>query len=202
MLAVDISNYTGPLTPELLHDFQASQVSKVIVQAVDPPSPPYPVTQTKQQIDACVAAGMPVEAYIYFWNAWPAGVARALALLSPDKVSHVWLDVEDVSSPPEAGRIAAAIGEIQAAGFTTGIYTAKWYWPSSLGVLGQPLWVAQYDGVANLEFAPFGEWTKCEMKQYKLDEARAFGLSHYGDSQAQILAKKLHDLADEVSRLA
>lgn len=199
-LAYDISNYSGPATDQMIHDLQATQVSKVIVQSVNPPAP-YPTTQTVQQITALKAAGFEVEAYIYLWNQWAEGVDRALDLLPAGGVSRVWLDVEDVSSPPTIEGIGTALGKIQARGYTTGIYTARWYWPSNFNFSSHPLWVAQYDGKANLDFTPFGNWTKCEMKQYTTEEPRAFGINYFGKSPLQVIAEKLRVLADEVEQL-
>ena len=172
----------------------------MIVQAVDPPAP-YPATQTVQQILACRDAGMVVETYIYLWNNWPEGVDRALALLPPGVVTRVWLDVEDVSAPLTAPGLAAALAKVEAAGYSVGIYTARWYWPRELDLSRRPLWVAQYDGAANLDFEKFGGWDRCEMKQYTLDKARAFGLNHFGESAAAGLADRLRALADEVEAL-
>lgn len=200
-LAFDISNYTGPVTAQMISDFQATQVSKVIVQAVDPPNPPYPPGVTAQQIQACRDAGLEVEAYIYLWNGWPDGVDYALRLLDNQPISRIWLDVEDISAPVTVEGVGTALAKIIATGRQTGIYTAKWYWPAHLNFSSHPLWVAQYDGLANLQFDKFGGWERCVMKQYTLEAARAFGHNYYGLTAGQLLAEKLRALALEAELL-
>jgi hypothetical protein len=66
VLAVDISNYTDPLTPTAVEGLNGAGVSHVVVQAIDPP-PGYPVGRTRQQIQLCQSAGLTVDAYVRLW---------------------------------------------------------------------------------------------------------------------------------------
>ena len=56
MLAVDMSNFTDPLSSAAIAGFKAAGVGHVIVQAVDPP-PNYPAGRTRAQIQACLDGG-------------------------------------------------------------------------------------------------------------------------------------------------
>ncbi len=156
-LVVDISNWQGPLTADLVRCWRDQGVSRVIVQAVAPPAP-YPPGVTRQQIETCRQVGMPVDAYIWLWllGSW-ANFRWRLALLDGLDVDRVWLDVEDVSPdglaattvPQRIAQVHMALAEIRAAGHTAaGVYTGAWYWRGYMGntseFVGEPLWAALY----------------------------------------------------------
>ncbi len=178
-LAVDVSNYTGPLSAAALEAWKRRGIGLVIVQAVDPPAP-YPPTQTVGQIRACVAAGLQVEAYVYLWFTLGASdIKRKLELLKGLPISRVWLDVEDttathMSAKQRANLVMAALDVIQAAGFETGIYTGGWFWraeqymANTIAFRAFNLWSAQYDGIADASvFTPYGGWDRCTLKQFR-----------------------------------
>jgi hypothetical protein len=171
---VDISNYTDQLTPDALDAWRQLGIRRVIVQSLDPP-PGYPTGVTRQQVEACQAAGFSVEAYVYLWTSQPHDIARQLDLLRGLSLSRVWLDCEDTMAASPAMRVTAIRIGLQAiadAGFAAGIYTGRWWWTAYAGdpqdFSHLPLWPSTYDGVADRAqgFAAFGGWTEAAMKQY------------------------------------
>src|SRR6266567_2282508 len=97
-LAVDISNYTSLLTGAALDGLKTEGVSHVIVQAVDPLAP-FPPGQTREQIKACLDAGLTVDAYVWLWfDLDPSDIQHKLHLLDGLKIRQLWLDVEDTAA--------------------------------------------------------------------------------------------------------
>src|SRR6202022_2011437 len=96
MLAVDISNYTSELTPAALAAWKAGGVELVIVQAIDPP-PGFPAGRTQLQIEACLAAGLAVDAYVWLWfDAPTSDISSKLSILAGlPPVRQLWLDIQD-----------------------------------------------------------------------------------------------------------
>jgi hypothetical protein len=183
-LAVDISNYTGPITSDQVDSWRSAGVGLVIVQAVDPPAA-YPAGCTRQQLQMLNQAGMPAEAYVFFWfDSDPTHVDHALSLLEGVQVRRVWLDLEDVAaknydqSTTEA-KVADALRRCDAWSQAhnlppAGIYTGSWYWTSAdymgntQAFKDRDLWDAHYDYVADAVqgFQPYGGWAKCMVKQH------------------------------------
>lgn len=171
---MDVSNYTDAIPPDALARWVTSGITKVIVQAIIPPAG-FPPSVTRQQIEACKAAGLDVEAYVYLWTADPDDIARHLALLDDLGVSFVWLDCEDTTAASVTQRQAAirrGLKIITDSGFSTGIYTGRWWWtaylgdPQDHGLLS--LWLSDYDNHATLDPATpgFGGFTEVTMKQW------------------------------------
>src|SRR5579859_3271892 len=159
-LAVDISNYTGPITVAAVNAWRAAGVGLVIVQAVDPPAG-YPPGCTQQQIQTLNQAGMPADAYVFFWfDSPPNHVDHALSLLEGTKVRRVWLDLEDIAAkgydqPTTEAKVADALQRCDAWSQArnlpaAGIYTGSWYWASELYMgntqtfKSRDLWDARY----------------------------------------------------------
>lgn len=181
VLAVDVSNFTSPLTSSALQNLWNAGVRLVIAQAVQPASG---ASVTVQQLVAAKAFGFAVEAYVYQYLTDPAWITQCLALLDqaaaqgvvPDRL---WLDVEDVSVTLSPAATVAAIDRDLAAlqawskssGVlqTTGVYSGAWWWPrtgnaTKYAAAGVPLWPSQYDGVADPDvFTPFGGWTSAQV---------------------------------------
>jgi GH25 family lysozyme M1 (1,4-beta-N-acetylmuramidase) len=182
-LAIDISNYSGPVGAEQARGLVAAGVRRVIV-GTQYPRPPYPPGVAHEQIPALLAAGLQVHAYVYLWLAADCGeqVREAVERLAPwrAEIGGLWLDVEDTSADhlAAADRLAAVARAVEAArtlagSWPPGIYTARWYWQQAMAdtpaLAALPLWVAQYDGRADLVFTPFGGWRQAAMKQYAED---------------------------------
>ncbi len=132
---IDISNHQGlPATYRSAAWYQEAQF--VIVQAVDPPSPPWPPGVTVEQLRAAQADGKHVGVYVWLWNSGNhvADLASKLALIPGDvKLNmRLWLDVEDTTTPFDQERCLEALdlcdGWADVAGIPmTGIYTGDWY---------------------------------------------------------------------------
>lgn len=184
-LAVDVSNYTGPISPAQAQALRDAGVGRVVVQIVDPP-PGYPPSVFRQQIPVLIDAGLEVETYVYLWLAGNTGqqVRDTITKVTPwrDRLSpRLWLDVEDVSVPEDQdANVRAVQTAVGACSMSPGVYTAGWYWRPYMGDTAAfahlPLWVAQYDGEASFRFAPFGGWSACAMKQH-IGESSLAGLS-------------------------
>lgn len=183
-LAVDVSNYTDPLTPQSVENLKAAGVEMVIAQAIDPP-PGYPAGCTRQQIETCLAAGLHVDAYIWLWFDLDArDIERKLALLDGLAVRQLWLDVEDQSAARfdqatcEA-KVDAALMACDARrgtnGQPAGVYTGRWFWAdqqymgNTTRYADRELWDANYDHIADaaVGFVPYGGWTAPRIKQYQ-----------------------------------
>ena len=176
MNTLDISNYSRALDPWQVAAIRDMGVSKVIVQAVDPPAA-YPPGVTAQQLAELAAGGIGTEAYVYLWFEEDVSTIHSrLDLLAGSSVRRVWLDVEDGEGSTQftaddcLNKIGDAVSAIAARGFEVGIYTAAWFWGDWLGTEFSylPLWAAQYDGIPYPGvFNPFGGWSQCEIKQYR-----------------------------------
>ena len=183
-LAVDISNYTGPITADNVNAWRDAGVGLVIVQAVDPPAG-YPDGCTQQQLQTLNQAGMPAEAYVFFWfDSDPGHVDHALSLLEGVTVRRVWLDLEDVAArnydqATTEAKVADALKRCddwsQAHNLPpAGIYTGNWYWSNPHYMGNTPkfserdLWDSNYDYVAEAGqgFNAYGGWTACAIKQH------------------------------------
>jgi hypothetical protein len=183
-LALDISNYTGPITIADVAAWRDAGVGLVIVQAVDPPAG-YPPGCTLQQIQTLNEADMPADAYVFFWfDSDPGHVDHALSLLEGIKLGRVWLDLEDVSAKgydqaTTEAKVADALQRCDAWSQahnlpSTGIYTGSWYWASELYMgntqtfKGRDLWDAHYDYIPDAlqGFQSYGGWTGCVIKQH------------------------------------
>jgi hypothetical protein len=184
MLAVDMSNYTSPLTPAALDGLKSAGVGHIIIQAIDPP-PAYPVGRTRQQIQACLDAGLTVDAYIWLWFDRDIGdIQHKLSLLDGLPIRQLWLDVEDTAAvkydqPTTEAKIVAALEACDAysttSGERTGVYSGRWFWTDRRYVgncttfSDRELWDANYDDVADaaLGFKSYGGWEHVAIKQYR-----------------------------------
>jgi hypothetical protein len=184
MLAVDMSNYTDPLTAATIQQLKDAGVGHVIIQAVDPP-PGYPAGRTRAQIQACIDAGLTVDAYIWMWfDLDTADIQRKLGLLDGLAVHQLWLDVEDTAAikydqPTTEAKVtdalAACDGFTTLSGAKTGVYSGRWFWvdrrymANTSCFADRELWDANYDDVADaaLGFTTYGGWQRCVIKQYR-----------------------------------
>jgi hypothetical protein len=184
MLAVDMSNYTDPLTAATIQQLKDAGVGHVIVQAVDPP-PGYPAGRTRAQVQACIDAGLTVDAYIWMWfDLDTADIQRKLGLLDGLAVHQLWLDVEDTAAikydqPTTEAKVTDALAACDAfmtlSGAKTGVYSGRWFWvdrrymANTSCFADRELWDANYDDVADaaLGFTTYGGWQRCVIKQYR-----------------------------------
>jgi hypothetical protein len=177
MLARDVSNYSVPLTPELLEQWKAEGVGHLLIQAFPPDYQQY--AEQRNQMRAAVAAGLTFDCYVYDYLSDPTwlwgaldGIAQAL-----QQPHMIWLDEEDVQTDqgmdPEyrVYLIRARVQNVKDRGWSVGIYTGQWWWVPKTGnsseFSGLKLWTAQYDNIANASvFSPYGGWMECRVKQY------------------------------------
>lgn len=190
MLAVDVSNYSDALTAENVEALKAADVGLVIAQAVDPPTP-YPPTKTRDQIQTCLDAGMPVDAYVWLWFDLDASdIQHKLSLLDGLSIRQLWLDVEDTAaSKYDAAtceqKVADALALCDAYSTTSGqpcgLYTGYWFWTdrrymgNTVAFASRELWDAHYDLIPDVAvgFVPYGGWTAPRVKQYQGSSALA-----------------------------
>lgn len=184
MLAVDMSNFTDPLSPAALQGFKAAGIGHVIVQAIDPP-PNYPRGRTRAQIQACLDAGLTVDAYVWLWFDLDANdIQRKLHLLDGLSVRQLWLDVEDTASINYSqaaceAKVSDALAACDAyptlSGARTGVYSGRWFWldrrymGNCTTFADRLLWDANYDDVADtrLGYLPYGGWGHATIKQFR-----------------------------------
>jgi len=170
-LALDISNWGGELPDGMVAFWKAATVRRVVVGVS------HKVDMARQQLVAVIDGGLEAEAYIYmYWGQDPnVQVEYALQAIAGLPVRRLWVDFEDDKAPkddPDEVRqwIDTCLTWAARAGLPMGVYTAWWWWsvwPDNAEQFKDfPLWVAAYDGKANLEFPTFGGWTRCAMKQY------------------------------------
>jgi Glycosyl hydrolases family 25 len=176
--AVDVSNWTGPLSARALNDWKKAGIGLVIVQAVDPP-PGYPPSVTRQQCQAVLDAGLLLEGYVYHWISNLDRLKRELALLDGFAVRSVWADEEDVSGQWPVAQVVDQIHQACAvldsfpttSGSKAGVYSGAWWWGPRTGntteFSDRPWWPSQYDGVMDVQrVQKWGGWTQAALKQY------------------------------------
>jgi hypothetical protein len=135
---------------------------------------------TRAQLDAAVAAGMTVDAYVYlYWgSSITAQVQYALETIQGYPVTRLWLDAENSAAGYTPSQILQKIQEgLDACGSTPcGIYTAKWWWDPatnySTAFADVPLWYARYDLNPDFNdwyngYSDFGGWVDPTGKQYQ-----------------------------------
>jgi hypothetical protein len=169
--AVDVSHWSG--SGWSAECFVENGVTHLIAGTQNP-------TITRAQLDAAVAAGMTVDAYVYlYWgSSITAQVQDALSTIQGYPIIRLWLDAENSASGYSSSQILQKIQEgLDACGSTPcGIYTAKWWWDPSTtyatAFADVPLWYARYD--LNPDFndwysgvSAFGGWSDPTGKQYR-----------------------------------
>lgn len=171
--ALDVSNYTGPFTPEVAHCWRERGFSRLIAGTQRPEI-------TRGQLESALEAGLQVEAYVYlYWRFDTAAEVRAaIEAVSDLPVQRLWLDCEDSAEGFTPEQVLSQIGAaVSAAGsIPAGIYTGRWWWrpatADSVVFASLPLWHAEYTPRANLlpdfaAFEPYGGWSRPRMWQYQ-----------------------------------
>lgn len=182
-LAVDLSNYSGPISNQQARDLVNAGVSRAIVQAVRPD-----IRVHEQQIPNLIAAGIEVQGYVYVWySAGEQFIRDRVAWACSEfkrwpQITFVWADCEQADDTgfnyahadhdQVVQLTAAALDTIGQAGFETGIYTARWWWVPATGDSHYfsgvfPLWNANYDGDPDIDPAGYGGWDIPRMEQYQ-----------------------------------
>lgn len=168
MLAVDLSNYSGPLSPVQVAALKASGAYPIV--GLQFPGPGYPPGCADQQIGALLAGGF-TSLDVYFESTDPR-TAWAKVSQYRGHVRQAWLAVEDDSGFTTEGQIDDALVYIDSQlSSLCGIYTSAVMWakyvPNLTKYARRPLWNADYNGQQSLALpAPYGGWTVATMHQY------------------------------------
>lgn len=177
LAVVDISNFTGVLSPATVRCWQDKGIRRVIARISTEDA--NREATTIQQLLTCRDAGMETEGYLWrYWYGAPAAEVRAaLAVIADRPVKRLWLDCEERSpfTPAKTVEyIREGVEACEAAGMPTGIYTRKAWWEANTGnsdaFAHLPLWDSEPDRQPTLDgFTPYGGWTARAGKQYKFD---------------------------------
>jgi len=126
----------------------------------------------RTQIARALQAGFRVEAYVYLYWSKPIDtqIHDALSTIAGYQVHRLWLDVEDdahgVIMVNTLRRAVDACGNMPA-----GIYTSASKWQEIMGdspaFNSLPLWDAWFGHEQIGDFAVYGGWSRCEMRQYQ-----------------------------------
>lgn len=169
MVCLDLSNYSAHASAATV-----AATELVIIQAVLPP-PGYPPSETRAQLQAAQAAGVPADVYYFlFAGQSDAVILSHLSLTDGFSVRKKWLDIEESGLSVRYIAHVLSLLDAQAATYPiAGIYAAAWWDAQNRGVLDsfsatRQLWCAQYDNVADANvFTPFAGWAECRIKQYR-----------------------------------
>lgn len=166
--AIDVSSHQSrDLTGYIAMAGAEHVIVRMYMQGVEAPSTGHSIAQA----DSARALGCSVGAYGWLYtginNAGPRlQVQKQLAtafdaLLSIDAVPVMWQDIEHYEgSLPTPNEIDQALDECARQSVLGGIYTRKGVWDEigSPSFPGTPLWVADYDGIPDLDNSePFGD---------------------------------------------
>jgi hypothetical protein len=173
-LALDLSNYSSPITASAMSLWQSNGVKLAIIQCLNPP-PGYPAGQTRAQLQACQDAGLPVDIYFFlFAGQSPTTIQAHLGLANGFRIRRKWLDIEEPGlSVRSISQALVLLDAYPSLNQSSGIYSARWWAASNPGILdhfsaSRDLWCAQYDNIADASiFNPFSGWSNCRIKQYR-----------------------------------
>lgn len=171
-LAVDLSNYTPPLSADHIRCWKANNVELAIVQAINRPAP----QPTPQQLQVCAEGALDTDAYILPFET--TGLDELRARRSMTRGYHLgrwWLDLEEPMSLDYVRWVLAEMDTWDAVdNQVVGIYSAPWWWNrQAMGwwpteeFAHRPLWGMQQNLLR--PFVPFGGWTTYAIRQYWLD---------------------------------
>lgn len=199
--AIDISNYSGPMTAESIQAIQAANVKLVVVR-LSLETGRNQLGIARQQIVTLAAAGIPWQGYHWCYYDQPAGPSvRSLESAFGDiwagyYGSTLWLDDEDEDSIGEdnyrwlhrAGKAAKRLG------FTPGIYTRPSLWNGTdrelaPGILLDefatwPLWLTAWSSPFGTRPNPIARWSTVTMAQYRQGSLSIPGLGPFDPNAA------------------
>jgi hypothetical protein len=171
--AIDVSNYSGPFGPEAVACWRRQGFDHIVCGT-------QRATVTLQQLEAALAGGMSIAAYVYLYWAYDiaAQVQAARETVAGYPIERLWLDCEDEAAGRGPDEIVRLIGQAVAACGETphGIYTGRWWWVphtgNSTAFARLPLWHAEYTASPGLapgfdDFRAYGGWTRPVMWQYQ-----------------------------------
>ena len=165
----DVSNYTGPISPDQAESLAAAGIEHVIVR-ISPESEDLAAI-TRQQLGVLRAAGLAVSGYLFpEYDAAPGeSLARALGISGP--LRTLWIDVEPPGLPSAVIIRSWIVRAAEASPVPVGVYTSGWVLAQLPGwePITLPLWAAAYgERPDSLEVA-FGGWMRAAGIQYSAD---------------------------------
>ncbi len=174
IMAVDTSNFQGPLTARFAECLKDNGWDHVVVRLSLEDAGKHAIAW--QQLRTCIDAGLGVSGYIWaYMDQNPEELAQAaIDGYGSLPLKRWWVDVEDTGHAGTVAQnmdwLARCLYYLQARGKPPGIYTGAWFWPSHLGhadFSDYPLWAAQYDGIPDLDvWQSFSFWGSIAGKQY------------------------------------
>lgn len=178
-LAVDFSQWGGPLNPETVECWKSLGVKKAIVQYSH---------LMEQHIEVLESVGgISIDAYVYLywnlspWNQTPQQRTQATLDVADNRIETLWLDCEDSTYPYNERQLKECEGICNSNGMPAGIYTGRWWWVphtnNSKSFSHLPLWHAGYQVQGSIgnpnfipdlsTFIPYGDWNKPTIWQYQ-----------------------------------
>lgn len=128
----------------------------------------------RQQLATARQAGCTLGGYIWaYWGEAPEQhAANALSVAEGFDLQMVAIDCED--EDPGLAKLedwlARAVAQLESQGQRCWVYSSRGWWTrngDSHGFVRLPLWVAQYDGIPELDIVGlFGGWTEAAGKQW------------------------------------
>ena len=171
-LAVDVSNYTGLISPDTLAGLRSQGVVRVIVRASTERADAISIA--KQQMRMVTEAGLELDAYLWVHFSGPepeAEVATMKQEYGSFPIRMVWLDCEEqVPNGTDAIQIIERYAAVLQ-GAPVGIYTNRGWWTQSTGNTDRfstyPLWDANWTETPPPPFVAYGGWERPAMVQYQ-----------------------------------
>lgn len=169
MYALDISNYQGEVSAATVACWKAAGIEHVIVRASLETVAMGELAQRQARV--IVDGGLGLSAYVWAYWGWnPEATARAALRLFADlPVQRWWVDAEESGQGYTPDQLEAWLERILAVLPDQGIYTGAWWWNYFIGespLARYPLWDANYDGLPQSGFVPYGGWTKEAVSQF------------------------------------
>jgi len=199
--AIDISNYTGPLTEAGIAAIQAANVKLVVVRLSMETSRGQ-LAIARQQIIMLASREIPWQGYFWCYYDQPPGPSiRALDSAYGDlwagyHGSTLWLDDEDEETIGEDNYrwLHRAAGTARRLGFTPGIYSRPSLWDGSdrpfpaagyaLEFATWPLWLTAWGLPIGERPSPVAPWLQVTMAQYRQGQLAIPGIGPFDPNVA------------------
>lgn len=165
--AIDVSNWQGADIAPLIAQHEPQHV----VVRLSTESQRH-IDLARQQLATALQAGCTVSGYVWaYWHLSPTEhTEMALSVAHGFPLAMVWFDCEDDPGGRLDDWLSQAVDLAERRGHRCGVYARKSWWLAngdSRGFTRLPLWVAQYDGIPELDIVGlFGGWQRAAGKQW------------------------------------